>query len=1273
MPVAPRTNFGIEAWVKPATDDQTGRVIVNYGGDAGVGIEQQKDGVWGVIYGRGTVGFGSLPTDRWTHVALVVNGGRTTLLINGKAAGTTELEPWGANRKSGMGVGVRPDGQKGRFTGLIDEVRVFTFEPGTFASGDLLYFQDAALAALPTYEASLVFDRQPIEKGLTFDRDGTRFVPAVGKPGKPAWAVMESRMPEMPWMRSLRLNFTDERFRNGQMPVVDIEIEFSLDTWGGIAAHADRADGSGYVGMEWGATPSWKTARFRLEDGYFGARDHNSPGNQLHSDGYDLRVFAPNAPLHVRAVRVRGYPLEGDPKTLAWSRLIKVQRARATESPVLTFTPTTSNSISFEAKNLARISADLEYQFQLRNPAGEVLTESSGSWVIDPESTGPLTIDFDSTGWSYGPYTYHLVLEHAVVKEPVSSLAKLDGRLAIYDGEPVPKAKPGEFLYGIQHTKDLEGEIDQAWFAFMGSDFVRGLPGHGRQDVMSRFDAAVPTLAEQGMTLLAMIDPPKPGSPIEYDADGMDAKKREKQLAKLEAFLEELASKHREHLTYFELGNEPDLKFFYPGPVEEYVDSFRRMRAAIKRGNPDAVVMTGGLCFFGEEGDRRARKIIELLSPDGVDAWAFHGHGPGYEAERDAYERQVAAVEPFGGGGLPYIETESGFGAKGESQILEQARTAIEKFVYAQRVGMPKMAWFALHFKDGTAYTTVEHKREPRPAAIAYRTVVQRLRHHRFVGFQEFAQGRVLGHVFHDPDRNLAALVMWSREPGTDSIRLELGAEVSELVGPVTAYDMWNNPTEVALDAHGVAELAVDEDAVFVAWQLRPGAIPDVAEQNPLLLVEGVSVYPGSASSPAVTAQLFNAAEVPADYVITGRVVEADRVLPFTSQTVALESGESASVTLTGPSAPVSATICWPGLWRAFLNVETTVADFESLPSGMVPERVSGRHGHWLAAVDGHVDLQRISALSGEKTPAVLFSTVWSPVDQTVRVGAAADWWMRWSVNGEPVYDTMRGGNGGAQVPTTHLFDLPLRAGHNRLAVEVFSGSQGWSLVSAGPSVIDAMMNPESPARRVEIKLEADGQTIANVIRPLPLSLVAMPIEAGAIPNDWNAWRNRQPLITIGEPALKNPYLVQPDERKWWQGEDDLSAQVWARTDAKRLWLVLAVRDQDHVQQGDGVEVSITPAAAASLESARETLSLDTRSGSSSLAAADRPGFESHRDTATDTTWYLIPVARAELVGGGDTSSFEVALTVNDDDGFGPKQRLVMSRLGGGPLTLPSP
>ncbi|MEM6459384.1 MAG: LamG domain-containing protein [Planctomycetota bacterium] len=1269
LPATPKTNFGLEAWVRPSGRGGA-RTILNLGGDGGVGIEQFKDGVWGVVYGRGTVGFRKLPVDRWSHVALVVDGKRTTLYVNGNPAGSADLVPWGYKPATGLSVGYKAKNNTNHYEGLIDEARVFTFAPGGFSTNDLLLHQDRVLDALPTVEASIVFGPTPQENGLTFDRDGTK--PVTHK-GKPAWSAHQTRMPGMQWMRSFRLTFTDERFRNGSMPVVDLEIEFALDTWGGMEVHGDTARGSSRIGMQWGASPNWKTARFRINDAHFGARDHGSPGNRLSSDGYDLRLYAPNAPLIVRSVKVRGYPLTGD--DLAWPRLVKVDRPSSTEGPVLAFEAAAGQGLRFGVNNLAREPLPANYRMQIVDSDDAVVAQRSGEIALEGGGVSELDVPFDADGWAFGPYRYRFTLERPGGDLPI---ADYEGGLIVHDGAAVERARPDGFLYGVQHTKNIHGDIDQAWFNLLGVDFVRGLPERGRRTQLELYDKAIPVLSEMGMSCMVMVDPPKPGDPRTYVPEGMNPKVRDRQLRRLETFLETLAAKYRDEITYYELGNEPDLKFFYPGPVAEYVDSFRRMRAAIKRGNPDAVVMTGGLCFFREEGDTRAREIIRRLGPDGVDAWSFHAHGPGYESEKEMYEkiRRTVIENAPGGEVLPFVETESGFSAVGAAQLREQARTCIEKFVYAQSVGIPAFAWFATHFEGNSTYTSVESLREPRPVMLAFRTTVQRLRHYDFKQEMELADGRVRGYLFERSDTGGSALVLFATETGgSEPVRLQLGEPGAD----VTAYDMWNNPTTLTVSDQGVVDLVVNEDTTFLAWRSGDaGSAP--REQPPLMRVIDKLVLPHVEHEPKAMVAVYNATGQRSQMSVDGRLIVGDRVTDVPPQAVSVGPGETGRLVLSVPEITGPAAVNWPTVWRVFADRYNQIdargldlAKFETIPS-----RIGGLEGRW-AELDegGRIDLGAIAGGHQEKAPALLFAEVWSPTDQMVRVGTSADWWMQWLVNGQPVYDTLQGGNSGAQTITGHTFDVPLKAGDNLIAVRVLSGSGAWAFVTGGPEAVDAATHGDRAARRLELTLTQDGGELASLTLPLRETATATPLGPRGMPSDMTEWFTRQPLAYLGEADMVNPHLVQPDTSKWWAGPQDASALAWAHTtDDRDLVLIVAVRDEDHVAGQDAVELTLTPAAAAYAASSGETagpawsMRWDDVTSQQPLEPGERSLTSVARDEAAQTTWYIAHVSHAEL---GHATAVDVALTVFDDDGWGAKQRLVTDRLNQRPLTLPNP
>jgi alpha-L-fucosidase 2 len=81
-------DFTIEAWIRPATEGMTARVVdkITPGGVDGVLLDL-LDGNLRCIVGRGTVVRAwEGDVDRWTHVAAVCAAGKITLLINGLAA-----------------------------------------------------------------------------------------------------------------------------------------------------------------------------------------------------------------------------------------------------------------------------------------------------------------------------------------------------------------------------------------------------------------------------------------------------------------------------------------------------------------------------------------------------------------------------------------------------------------------------------------------------------------------------------------------------------------------------------------------------------------------------------------------------------------------------------------------------------------------------------------------------------------------------------------------------------------------------------------------------------------------------------------------------------------------------------------------------------------------------------------------------------------------------------------------------------------------------------
>lgn len=144
----PTDNFGIEAWVR--SSNATGNAVIAYNGNSsnsGFGLFR-LDGNWGFLYG-GVVADGNAPvTSEWTHLAIVRDNGLSRFYVNGTEriqSPATPNAPAGAFHIGGNSLLATEF-----FNGEIDEVRVFTFAPGTFSPALLNLGERPSAVAVPT-------------------------------------------------------------------------------------------------------------------------------------------------------------------------------------------------------------------------------------------------------------------------------------------------------------------------------------------------------------------------------------------------------------------------------------------------------------------------------------------------------------------------------------------------------------------------------------------------------------------------------------------------------------------------------------------------------------------------------------------------------------------------------------------------------------------------------------------------------------------------------------------------------------------------------------------------------------------------------------------------------------------------------------------------------------------------------------------------------------------------------------------------------------------
>lgn len=130
-------NFGLELWVKP---DATNAIqCLAYNGDSGPngwGLYLYQGKYQGLIGGQAFLPGPDAVPGVWTHLALVRNNGLTTLYVNGVPAATSALPPNLPTGRFALAAQAQTLNAE-FFAGSLDEVRVFGFAPGTFATTDL--------------------------------------------------------------------------------------------------------------------------------------------------------------------------------------------------------------------------------------------------------------------------------------------------------------------------------------------------------------------------------------------------------------------------------------------------------------------------------------------------------------------------------------------------------------------------------------------------------------------------------------------------------------------------------------------------------------------------------------------------------------------------------------------------------------------------------------------------------------------------------------------------------------------------------------------------------------------------------------------------------------------------------------------------------------------------------------------------------------------------------------------------------------------------------
>jgi len=1108
------------------------------------------------------------------------------------------------------------------------------------------------------------------ETGLEIDRSKIQADPAGG------WSAQYGSDPSKGWQRVIRVHVTDGDFLAGKYPVVDIETTFRTAPSVQVSLEGKTTEGVQSLMKERmpGRNPEeWRTRRISI--------DHFAPDGKN-----DLIISTANA-LTLKDIKVTGYDLSKD---VDWSRLLRIgDISGPQDGGVLLFERGGSQKLSVPLTNLARIPCSIAYTLRISDFAAPV-QKSEGEITIAPGGSEVLGFEFDTAKLPLGPYEG--VLEIRLADSPAKALLARSFRLGLITESRLEKARPGEFLYGLDPANNFQHAIHTpatfAYFRLMGVDILRNPYNTGMTESVENAGQALQALAGQDLQSMIMVDPPKE----------TDAGKRAATLEKKVAFLKELSRKYagsgpgKYH--YYELGNEPDLPVFYPNLIPAYLESYYAMYDAVKTGAQEGgvpgdgtVVMNGGLSFAHETGDRRSREFLSLIDPKRIDAIAYHGHGPGIEAERMAYERVLTEARKHGKENIPFVETESGTMGTDHSTLIDQARTVVEKQAFAQSVGQPFLMYFRLVMKEGQegGYGMTERITEPRPSVLSYRNMVERLRHQSFVRPLDFAgksgaEG-VNGYLFEGRDAQGKAdgrktVLAFNEHSARHNLLVRLG-QPGSTVSSTRLYDMFGNTLPLEIVSGNVASFAVGPDPVYLSWD-SPDAAETVDALAPLLRADIKGpLLTGAANR--VTLALTNPGGKPLEIgvQIAGHSRVSLQVEP-TDVTLSLPVSQPRDIplgiTLGQPSEPLRL----PVWWKVFLDVDGNALSPEQLSiiPATLPAKSGESAGEYAWTPEQVIGFAKLAGGFSEWRAATAFAYMDSPKAVELRVAAKPDYWMAWFVNGRKVYDAASDRARGGGDFGSHSFTLPLRAGRNTIAVTGFSGRGGWSVRYAGPKELALFTSGGIDPDRLTVTITDATHTIAQADVPLELQGPVPPLGDIRPANDVQAWMPLEPLALLSSTEVTNLWVKEPDQTRWYKGQSDLSAIVWARQTPMDLQILARVSDDASVTAPAPEGLAQHDAMRIVLAAADGTPFLDATggmvNGSPAVKGSQDARYAIQRiDTPQGpVTVYHVTIPRSAI----PAEPFRLNLSVLDNDAGYLKQTLDLGSVGtpqaGPPLSL---
>jgi len=917
----------------------------------------------------------------------------------------------------------------------------------------------------------------------------------------------------------------------------------------------------------------------------------------------------------------------------------------------------------------ADIAAD--YVVSLATHDGATLRQASGSVSLAAGKPTNIGYALDTSDLKFGVYSLNLHITDA--GQP---LTEREYYFGVISSTVISKSPDGGFLYGLDPNFGgvigrppifatdagahiIPGQCDLLpWIDAMGVDILRcagciiSLTDQYHKDRQEWPETIMPTLRQHGLRVMGMVGPPAEG----YKADA---------LQQWQTFLETMAAKVPD-IIYWEVGNEPDLGY---GDVDQYVQRYEDIYRTLKKANPKAMVMNGGITFFGANGPKNSRRIIELIKPECIDVLAYHAHGQGADQERHVYDLARKALDETGKADKPLADTETGMFVGTKRQEQTQANMVVQKQVYGQSVGDKFLMTFRLHaFRSETGWGLLRSDFEPLPAILAYRAMTEHLKGLAYQKPLEIGKQYAEGYVFAQAAGPARACVLWSNQPAFYNVYLKVAAAAQQ-AGNIRLMDIYGNESPVDISDAGVARVEVTETPIYLLWNAGDLQAQVAVTKSMLRTPDMATVVPDGTYPLSIKVE--NSSNTDLTAILSAAITLQGQAATITpdKQTLTIPAQQSVPVTLSVQCTPQQQGLAWPQTWTVYTDMTDADVSFDSVRE--VPASIKGIAGRQVPTVAGSVSLLRPGEAPHEKRPGYAFTNIQSDSEQVVSMGCAADWWLQLRLNGEVVCSTLDKGNA-FLFPVDRIVQLHLKKGDNLLACKILSGKQGWGINLIPPGDLPAIQDPRKANNCIDLSLEAGGKKLAQE----RLAIQTVQRIAGLGERQWTdtkeQWAAVKPYFTLDYAHVTNLYEKQQDRSKWWQGLNDLSATAWLRCDNQRLYLIVWVLDDKDVTgtdptklvEYDSLQVAVCKDAAASPPAKpafdlysvgringktivyKETVSQGLAGGLADAAARE---ISAQVERIGAGTLYRVSLDRA-LVGDG---VFRLNFLVNDnDDGY---------------------